>query len=64
MAETYGCGRPELYTKHGCIAFFFLVLVLPSAGRDSKPSPVKIMTDQNQLDNVKYCNYLGKMITK
>jgi hypothetical protein len=26
-------------------------------------SPVQIMTDQKQLDNVEYFNYLGRMIT-
>ena len=28
-----------------------------------KPSPVQIMLDQKQLENVEYFNYLGSMIT-
>jgi hypothetical protein len=28
-----------------------------------QPSPVEIMTDQKQLENVEYFNYLGSMIT-
>jgi hypothetical protein len=28
-----------------------------------QPSPMKIMIDQKQLDNVEYLNYLGSMIT-
>ena len=28
-----------------------------------QPSPVQIMTDQKQLDNTEYFNYLGSMIT-
>jgi hypothetical protein len=28
-----------------------------------QPSPVQIMTDKKQLENVKYFNYLGSMIT-
>jgi hypothetical protein len=28
-----------------------------------QPSPMKIMIDQNQLENVEYFNYLGSMIT-
>jgi hypothetical protein len=28
-----------------------------------QPSPMKIMIDQKQLENVEYCNYLGSMIT-
>jgi hypothetical protein len=28
-----------------------------------QPSPIKIVIDQNQLDNVEYFNYLGSMIT-
>jgi hypothetical protein len=29
----------------------------------SQPSPIKIMIDQKQLENVEYFNYLGSMIT-
>jgi hypothetical protein len=29
----------------------------------TQPSPMKIMIDQNQLENVEYFNYLGSMIT-
>jgi len=28
-----------------------------------QPSPVQIMIDQEQQQNVQYCNYLGSMIT-
>ena len=28
-----------------------------------EPSPIQIMTDQKQLKNVEYLNYLGSMIT-
>jgi hypothetical protein len=28
-----------------------------------QPSPIKIMIDQKQLENVEYFNYLGSMIT-
>jgi hypothetical protein len=28
-----------------------------------QPYPIKIMTDQNQLENLEYLNYLGNMIT-
>jgi hypothetical protein len=28
-----------------------------------QPSPMKIMIDQKQLENVEYFNYLGSMIT-
>jgi hypothetical protein len=28
-----------------------------------QPAPMKIMIDQNQLENVEYFNYLGSMIT-
>jgi hypothetical protein len=28
-----------------------------------QPSPVQIMTDQKQLENVEYFNYFGSMIT-
>jgi hypothetical protein len=28
-----------------------------------QPSPVQIMIDQNQAENVEYFNYLGSMIT-
>jgi len=28
-----------------------------------QPSPVQIMIDQKQLDNMEYFNYLGSMIT-
>jgi hypothetical protein len=28
-----------------------------------QPSPIQIMTDQKQLKNVEYLNYLGSMIT-
>jgi hypothetical protein len=28
-----------------------------------QPSPLQIMTDQKQLENVKYLNYLSSMIT-
>ena len=31
--------------------------------RSRQPSPVQIMTDQNQLENVEYLNYLASMIT-
>jgi hypothetical protein len=29
-----------------------------------QPSPIKIMIDQKQLENVEYLNYLGSMITR
>jgi hypothetical protein len=29
-----------------------------------QPSPIKMMVDQKQLENVEYFNYLGSMITK
>jgi hypothetical protein len=29
-----------------------------------QPSPVEIMMDQKQLENVEYFNYLGSLITK
>ena len=31
--------------------------------RSRQPSPVQIMTDQNQLENVAYLNYLASMMT-
>lgn len=55
-------GRPELYMKHGCIIFLFPLLSY--AVRDRKPSPLQNMTDQKQLENVKYFNYLGRVIAK
>jgi len=48
--------------KHGCIISLFLVLSY--ADRDRKPSPIQIMKDKKQLENVKYFSYLGRLITK
>jgi hypothetical protein len=39
------------------------VYIIKVMGNSKLPSPIKIMTDQKQLKNVEYFNYLGSLIT-